>query len=792
MTIQTRPASGDLTDDHWAFAKFGIGQPVPRTEDPILVQGQGRYTDDINLPGQAHAVIVRSTHAHGIIRGIDTAAARAMPGVLGIYTAADLQDYGTLKCGVPFKNRDGSEMKKPLRPALAGDRVRFVGDPVAVVVAETLLQAKDAAEAVAVDIDPLPAVTLASDAAQPGAPQLFDDVPNNVSLDYHYGDSEKVAAAFAGAAHVTRLSMRNTRLVCAPLEPRSAIGDYDAARGHWTLHSASQGVFGMKGQLVDILKTTPDRVRVLTGNVGGSFGMKAAVYPEYVATLHAARALGRPVKWTDERSGSFVSDHHGRDHEVTGELALDKDGRFLALRITSYANMGAFLATVGPIAGTMNAVKNVTSVYRTPLLEVAAKCVFTNTTHVSAYRGAGRPEGNYYMERLIDAAAAETGIDRLTLRKRNHIRPSQIPYAASSGMKYDSGDFPAIFKEAVEAADVKGFAARKRESRKRGKLRGLGVGSYLEVTAPLNKEMGGIRFEENGDVTIITGTLDYGQGHATPFAQVLSDKLGIPFQRIRLIQGDSDELIAGGGTGGSRSITASGAAIVEAAAKVIERGKAIASHVLEASPADIEFEQGRFVIAGTDRAIGIMELAGKIRGGINLPDGEPQSLDVMHASDGVPSAFPNGCHVAEVEIDPDTGVIEIVKYASVNDFGNLINPLLVRGQVHGGVLQGIGQVLMEQVAYDEDGQILSGSFMDYAMPRAHHAPEIEFVSHPVPATSNPLGTKGCGEAGCAGALTSVMNAIVDALSVYGIRHIDMPATPARVWAAIQAAKKTAA
>ena len=792
MTIQTRPASGDLTDDHWAFAKFGIGQPVPRTEDPILVQGQGRYTDDINLPGQAHAVIVRSTHAHGIIRGIDTAAARAMPGVLGIYTAADLQDYGTLKCGVPFKNRDGSEMKKPLRPALAGDRVRFVGDPVAVVVAETLLQAKDAAEAVAVDIDPLPAVTLASDAAQPGAPQLFDDVPNNVSLDYHYGDSEKVAAAFAGAAHVTRLSMRNTRLVCAPLEPRSAIGDYDAAREHWTLHSASQGVFGMKGQLVDILKTTPDKVRVLTGNVGGSFGMKAAVYPEYVATLHAARALGRPVKWTDERSGSFVSDHHGRDHEVTGELALDKDGRFLALRITSYANMGAFLATVGPIAGTMNAVKNVTSVYRTPLLEVAAKCVFTNTTHVSAYRGAGRPEGNYYMERLIDAAAAETGIDRLTLRKRNHIRPSQIPYAASSGMKYDSGDFPAIFKEAVEAADVKGFAARKRESRKRGKLRGLGIGSYLEVTAPPNKEMGGIRFEENGDVTIITGTLDYGQGHATPFAQVLSDKLGIPFQRIRLIQGDSDELIAGGGTGGSRSITASGAAIVEAAAKVIERGKAIASHVLEASPADIEFEQGRFVIAGTDRAIGIMELAGKIRGGINLPDGEPQSLDVMHASDGVPSAFPNGCHVAEVEIDPDTGVIEIVKYASVNDFGNLINPLLVRGQVHGGVLQGIGQVLMEQVAYDEDGQILSGSFMDYAMPRAQHAPDIEFLSHPVPATSNPLGTKGCGEAGCAGALTSVMNAIVDALSVYGIRHLDMPATPARVWAAIEAARRAPA
>lgn len=790
--VDSKPVSVRTNDDHWAFAKFGIGQPVPRTEDPVLVQGQGRYTDDINLPGQAFAVIVRSTHAHGIIRNVDLTAARALPGVLGIYTAADLAEYGPLKCNVTFKNRDGSDMKKPLRPALATDKVRFVGDPVAVVVAETLLQAKDAAEAVVLDIDPLPAVTLASEAIKPGAPQVYDDVPNNVALDYHYGDSEKVAAAFAAAAHVTRLSMRNTRLVVAALEPRSAIGEYDAARGRWTLHSASQGVFGMKGQLVDIFKTTPDRMRVLTGNVGGSFGMKAAVYPEYVAILHAARALGRPVKWTDERSGSFVSDHHGRDHEVVGELALDKDGRFLAVRLTSFANMGAFLATVGPLAGTLNAVKNVASVYRTPLLEVSAKCVFTNTTHVSAYRGAGRPEGNYYMERLIDTAAAEMGIDRIALRRKNHIRPSQIPYTACSGMRYDSGDFPAVLKEAIEAADVKGFAARRRESKKRGKLRGLGIGCYLEVTAPPNKEMGGIRFEENGDVTIITGTLDYGQGHAAPFAQVLGEKLGIPFDRIRLVQGDSDELIAGGGTGGSRSITASGAAIVEAAAKVVEQGKRIAAHVLEASPADIEFERGRFVIAGTDHAIGIMELAEKIHAGLKLPEGETQSLDVRHASEGVPSAFPNGCHVAEVEIDPETGVVDIVRYSSVNDFGNLINPLLVEGQVHGGVLQGIGQALMENVAYDEDGQILSGSFMDYAMPRATNAPNIGFRSHPVPATTNPLGTKGCGEAGCAGALTSVMNAIVDALSVYGIRHIDMPASPARIWAAIQAAKQKAA
>jgi carbon-monoxide dehydrogenase large subunit len=783
MNIQEKSANA------WAMQKFGIGQPVPRTEDPVLVQGHGHYLDDLNLPGQAFAVIVRSSHAHGVIQSIDIETARGMPGVLGIYTGADLGAYGPLKCNVPFKNRDGSDMRKPVCPALPTDKVRFAGQPVACVVAETLLQAKDAAEAVVVEIESLPAVTLASEAAKPDAPQLYDDVPGNVVLDYHYGDSAKVAEAFTNAAHVTTLSLRNTRLVVNAMEPRAVIGVYDPAREHWTLHSQSQGVFGMKGQLVDILRTTPDKVRVLTGNVGGSFGMKAGVYPEYVAALHAAKVLGRPVKWTDERSGSFVSDHHGRDHEMTAELALDKDGKFLAVRVTGYGNMGAVLATVAPLPATLNAVKNTVSVYKTPLLEVSSKCMLTNTTWVSAYRGAGRPEGNYYMERLIDTAAAEMGIDRFELRRRNHIKPKEMPYAASSGMVYDSGDFPAVFKEALAVADIKGFNARKRESKKRGKLRGLGVGSYLEVTAPPNKEMGGIRFEPNGEVTIITGTLDYGQGHASPYAQVLSQTLGIPFERIRLLQGDSDELLAGGGTGGSRSITASGAAIVEASAKVIDKGKIIASHVLEAAPADIEFNAGRFVIAGTDRAVGIMELAEKLYAGLKLPDGEPQTLDVKHVTDEpIPSAFPNGCHVAEVEIDPDTGVVELVKYSSVNDFGTIVNPLLVEGQVHGGVVQGLGQAFLENAVYDDDGQLLTGSFMDYGMPRAHHSPEIGFVSHPVPARSNPLGTKGCGEAGCAGGLASIMNAVADALSAYGIRHIDMPASPGRVWTAIQQAQ----
>ena len=772
-----------------ALMKFGIGQPVTRTEDPVLVRGAGCYTDDLKLAGEAYAVMVRSRFAHGTIKRIDTTAARAMPGVLGTYTGADLAEYGTLKCIVPFKNRDGTPMRMPRRPALPTDKVRFVGDPVAFVVAETPLQAKDAAEAVEIDIDPLPAVTTPKAAAAPDAPLLHEEAPGNIALDYHYGDADAVAAAFAKAAHITRVKLINSRVVVNAMEPRAALATYDGASGRYTLHVPTQGVFGMRGNIADILKIEPKQVRILTGHVGGSFGMKAAPFPEYVCVLHAARMLGRPVKWTDERSGSFVSDSHGRDHEVSAELALDADGSFLAVRLTSLANFGAFLSQVAPMPSTLNAVRNVQSLYRTPLLEVSTKCVFTNTTHVSAYRGAGRPEGNYYMERLVDVAADEMEIDRIELRRRNQIKPRELPRKMASGSMYDSGDFPAVLKHALDVAEVKEFPRRKRESRKRGKLRGLGIGSYLECTAPPSKEMGGIRFEQDGTVTIITGTLDYGQGHAAPFAQVLSEKLGIPFERIRLLQGDSDELLVGGGTGGSKSIMHSGTAIVEAAGKVIEQGKQIASHVLEAAVSDIEFAQGRFVIAGTDRSVGIMELAEKLRSGINLPEGTPSTLDVRHVSEGPGAAtFPNGCHICEVELDPETGIIEVVKYASVNDFGTVINPTIVEGQLHGGVIQGIGQAVMEMTAYDDDGQLLTGSFMDYALPRAADSPQVLVVHHPVPATTNVLGVKGCGEAGCAGSLTSVMNAIADALSEFGIRHLDMPATPYRVWRAIQEAR----
>jgi carbon-monoxide dehydrogenase large subunit len=778
----------NIQDTATTKSAYAIGQPVKRKEDGKLLRGEGRYTDDINLPDQAYAYILRSTIAHGRIKSIGTEAARTMPGVLAIYTGEDLKAYGTLQSALPLKSRDGSDLKKPPRAALPTDKVRFVGDPIACVVATTIAEAKDASEAIEVDIEALPVVTTPQQAVAAGAPAIFDEVPGNVCLDFHYGDTEKVDAAFAAATHQVKLTIQNTRMIVNAIEPRAAIGSHDKTKERFTLHSCSQGVMGLKAGLVGVLKTTPDKVHVITGNVGGSFGMKAQVYPEYVCILHAAKELGRPVKWTDERSSSFVSDNHGRDHEQTAELALDAEGHFLALRLTGYGNLGGFQGAMSPQPPTLNVVRNVISLYRTPIMEVSTKCVFTNTTFVSPYRGAGRPEGNYFMERLIDYAAAQCGFDRIELRRKNQIRKSEIPWKSAAGTTYDSGDFPAILKKAMEASDWKGFGKRKRESKKRKKLRGIGIGCYLEVTAPANKEMGGISFDADGGVTIRTGTLDYGQGHATPFAQVLSEKLGVPFEKVRLIQGDSDELIAGGGTGGSRSMMNSGQAIVEAAAKVVEQGRQIASHALEASAGDIEFKDGRFVVAGTDRAIDIMELAQKVRSGMSLPPEGPQSLDVKHVSDGAPSAYPNGCHVCEVEIDPDTGNTEVVKYVAVNDFGTIINPMLVDGQTHGGVVQGIGQTLLEHVVYDEQGQLLSGSYMDYAMPRAHHTPNFEVLSHPVPAKTNPLGVKGCGEAGCAGSLTSIMNAVVDALSDYGIKHIDMPASPSRVWQAIQDAQ----
>jgi aerobic carbon-monoxide dehydrogenase large subunit len=789
MQDHTTPSS---LENAIALQKYGVGQPVRRKEDDRLVRGNGKYTDDFTLPNQAYAWIVRSSHAHGIIKGIETSAAKAMPGVLGVWTGADLAsaNYNPFTCGLPLKNRDGSPLLQTNRPALATDKVRFVGDPLAFVVAETLAQARDAAEAVALDIEPLPAVTNAAEAATPGAPQLYDHIPSNVALDYHYGDTAKIDAAFAAAAHVTKLDIVNNRVAVVAMEPRTALAAYDKAAERYILQVPTQGVSGNRMTLAKILNVPPEKVRILTANVGGSFGMKNVNYPEYTCILHAAKALGRPVKWTDERSTSFLSDSQGRSQLMHAELALDAEGKFLAVRLSGYGNLGAYITGVAPGPLSLNTAKNLASVYRTPLLSVDIKTVLTNITLMGAYRGAGRPEANYYMERLIDRAADEMGINRLTLRKRNFIKPAQLPFAAASGVTYDSGDFAGVFNKVLEVSDHANFAKRKKESRRCGKLRGIAVGSYLEVTAPPSGELGKITFEPDGTVKLTTGTLDYGQGHATPFAQVLSAQLGVPFEKITLEQNDSDLVRFGNGTGGSRSITATGTAIVESAALVVAKGKQAAAHFLEASEADIEFSDGRFTIAGTDRSVGIMDLAERLREG-KMPEGTPSSLDVDHATKDTPSTFPNGCHVAEVEIDPETGVVQVVRYTGVNDFGTIVNPMLVAGQLHGGVAQGIGQALMEEMSYDASGQPITGSFMDYAMPRAGDIPLIEVGDHPSPAKSNPLGTKGCGEAGCAGSLVCIVNAVLDALSEYGITQIDMPLTPERVWRAIKNGKKAA-
>ncbi|THD65473.1 MAG: xanthine dehydrogenase family protein molybdopterin-binding subunit [Bradyrhizobium sp.] len=780
-------------DNAIALQKYGVGLPVRRKEDDTLVRGKGKYTDDFNLPGQAYAWIVRSSHAHGIIRGIDTVAARAMPGVLGVWTGTELAaaGYDPFTCALPLKNRDGSPLLQTGRMPLMTDKVRYVGDAVAFVVAETLAQARDAGEAVVVDIDPLPAVTRAEDAAKPGAPQLYDHIPDNVALDYHFGDAARVDAAFASAAHVTRLDIVNNRIAVVAMEPRAALASYDKASERYTIQVPTQGVSGNRNMLARNMKLSPDKVRILTANVGGSFGMKNINYPEYMCILYAAKVLGRPVKWTDERSTSFLSDSQGRSQTIHAELALDAEGRFLAVRVKGYGNLGAYITGVAPNPLTLSIAKNLPSLYRTPLVSIDIKCVLTNTTHLGAYRGAGRPEANYYMERLVDRAAAEMGINPLTLRKRNFIKPAQMPFSSASGFVYDSGDFRGLLDKALEISDYANFNRRKKESRKRGKLRGIAVGCYLEVTAPPSGELGKITFEPDGSVKLTTGTLDYGQGHATPFAQVLSAQLGVPFEKITLEQNDSDLVRFGNGTGGSRSITATGTAIVESAALVIAKGKQAAAHLMEAAEDDIEFAQGRFTIAGTDRSIDIMELAQRLREG-TMPEGVPSSLDVDHNTKETPSTFPNGCHVAEVEIDPDTGVIRVVRFTAVNDFGTVVNPMIVAGQLHGGVAQGIGQALMEEVRYDEGGQPITGSLMDYALPRAEDIPQVAIDDHPVPARSNPLGTKGCGESGCAGGLVTLVNAVLDALSEFGITEIEMPLTPERVWRAIRDAKSKAA
>ncbi|HUA53488.1 MAG TPA: xanthine dehydrogenase family protein molybdopterin-binding subunit [Candidatus Sulfotelmatobacter sp.] len=777
----------------------GIGQSLPRSEDLRLLRGLGRYTDDFRPTDQAALVVLRSPHAHARIVRIDTGAARAAPGVLAVLTGEDAarEGFGTFSSRVTRKRPDGRPNVVPPYRVLALERVRHVGDAVAAVVAETVAEAKDAAELIEVEYEALPSVTATADAAKPGAPVLWDDIPGNVVFVHDQGNQTGVDEAFARAAHVARFDFTVSRVTAAPMEPRSALGAWDPADQRYTLTAALQSPHQIRSELAErILKIPTHQLRVVAPDVGGGFGMKGSPFPELALVLWAARVVGRPVKWVSERSEGFASDHHARDNVSKAELALDKDGKFLALRVNVTANLGAYLAISGIHCPTNN-LGGLAGVYTTPHIHVHVVGVVSNTNPTSAYRGAGRPEATYALERVIDVAARDLGIDPAELRRRNLIPASAMPYDTRFIFKYDSGDFVKNLDMALELGGWSGFEARRAEARRRGKLRGIGIANPIEIAGgppdvPL-EEGAEIRFDPAGGVTVLMGTHNHGQGHETTFRQIMVDLLGVPYDKIRLVCGDTDQVIHGKGTFGSRSMSSGGSALVRAAEKIVARGKRLAAHLLEAAEADIEFADGAFTVAGTDKAIDIVALA---QASYRIA-GLPRDLEVglTEAAVVIPAGptYPNGTHVCEVEVDPDTGAVEIVCYSVVDDVGVMVNPLIVKGQIHGGVAQGVGQVLFEQVAYEaSSGQLLSGSFMDYSMPRADDLPSIAIASHEVPAKSNPLGVKGAGEAGTIGALPAAMSAIVDALRPLGVDHLDMPATPERVWRAIQGARRQAA
>ncbi|MBN9510676.1 MAG: xanthine dehydrogenase family protein molybdopterin-binding subunit [Alphaproteobacteria bacterium] len=771
--------------------KFGLAQPVRRVEDPRLLRGAGTYTDDIAPPGTAIGVVLRSPHAAARITGIDTAAAKAISGVLAVYTAADLKadGIGSLPCAVSLKNRDGSPQASPPHPVLADGAVHHVGDPVAFIVAENPRLARDAAEAISVDYDILPAITDLATATDAGAALVWPEVKQNVVFDWEIGNKEEADALFAKAAHVTRLTIVNNRIVVASMEARAALAEYDPKSERWTLRTNTQGGWLLKDLLSSaVFKVPAERFRVITPDVGGGFGMKIFLYAEHVLTCYAARKLERPVKWASERSEAFLADTQGRDNITTGELAIDADGKFLALRTRNTANMGAYLSTFAPYIPTVAGTGVLASVYGFQAVYANVIGVFTNTVPVDAYRGAGRPESNYLVERLIDAAARELKIDRIELRRRNMVGPSAMPHTTPVGKVYDSGDFRIVLDAGLKNAEWAGFGARRAEAERRGKRRGIGLSYYLEATGGAPTERAEIRFADDGFVDVFVGTQSTGQGHETAYVQLTVDRLGVPGEKVRIKQGDTDTIPTGGGTGGARSLYSEGQAILVTAATVIEKGKKAAAEALEAAPADIVFEQGRFSIVGTDRGMDILTLAATQRA--RAAKGEDvTTLDAAEVAEIKAHTFPNGCHIAEVEVDPETGVVTVARYCVTDDVGRAINPLVVRGQVHGGVAQGIGQAMLERTSYDpESGQLLSGSFMDYALPRADDLPDIVVELVEVPCVSNPLGVKGAGEAGAVGSPPAVINAIIDALSGDGVTHIDMPATPEAVWRALGARK----
>jgi carbon-monoxide dehydrogenase large subunit len=757
------------------MTKFALGQSVTRFEDVALVQGRGRYADDVRLENELHAYVLRSPHAHAAIRRIDTTAARTAPGVLAVLTGADVKadGLGDIPCMIPVTNPDGTPRGETPRPLLAIGRVRHVGDPVALVVADTLPRAKDAAELIEVDYEPLPAVADTHGATKPGAPLVWPEVKGNVCFELAYGDAKAVDAAFKRAARIVKLELENNRLVANPLEPRVAVADYDPATGRSTLYTPTQGPHVIHGQLTDaILKLDKEKVRVVSGNVGGGFGMKIFLHPEQPLVVWASRKLKRAVRWTGERSETFVSDVQGRDNHSIAELALDADAKFLALRVTTYASMGAYLSNFGPFIPQL-ALFVLSSVYRIPAIALNVKGVLTNTVPVDAYRGAGRPEGIYLVERVVDVAARELGLAPDEIRRRNFI--DTFPYQTPVESEYDSGDFDGAMRLAMEKADWAGFAARRAAAAKRGRLRGIGLAMYIERCGGGNGDTITLKIGGDGKATVISGMQDNGQGHVTSFKQVVSEKLGVDAEAIEVVQGDTD-IVPNGLTGGSRFLAIGGVAAIAAADETIAKGKETAAGMLEAASADIEYRDGKYWIAGTDRGVSIFEVARKAGG-----------LDATHTRNPDKYTYPNGCHIVEVEVDADTGDARIERYTIVDDFGRTVNPLLAEGQIHGGTVQGVGQALLEHAYYDPDsGQLLTGSFMDYAMPRADDVPSFDCEFRNVPCTGNPLGVKGAGEAGAVGAPAAVVNAVVDALRArVPVTHIDMPTTREKVWRALQ-------
>ncbi len=778
----------------------GIGASVRRKEDQRFLLGKGRYTDDINVEGQTYACFVRSPHAHAEIEGIDASAATAAPGVVAVLTGDDLaaDGIGPLICGVTVTSDDGQPHRAPAHPALAQGKVNYVGDHVAIVIAESLTQARDAAELVEVNYRPLPAVASTADAANDGQQQIHEEAPNNICFNWPFGDKAANDEAFAGAHKVSSIDLVNNRMVTNPMEPRAALGEYNSGTEEITLHLTTQNPHVHRLVLAAFNQLAPEhKLRVVGPDVGGGFGAKIFIYAEELVVGWACRKVNRPVKWTADRTEAFLSDAHGRDHVTRAEMALDENGKFLAMRVITTANLGAYLSTFATMVPSYLYAFLFAGQYTTPLIYSEVKAVFTNTSPVDASRGAGRPEATYLLERLVDVCAADMGLDPAEIRRRNFIPKDAFPYQTPVVQCYDSGDYEAALDQAMELADYAGFDARAEEARGRGKLRGIGFSSYVEAcgiapSAAVGQLGGGVglwesaqvRFNPTGNVQVFTGTHSHGQGHETTFAQLVCDQLGVPFENIEVIHGDTAKTQFGMGTYGSRSLAVGGVAIAKACDKLIAKGKKIAAHAMEAAEGDIEFAGGNYTVAGTDKAMNIAEVAFNAYVPHSYPEGVEPGFDENAFFDPMNFSFPAGTHICEVEVDPATGEVEIVDYTAVDDFGKLVNPMIVEGQVHGGIVHGIGQALLEGCHYDKDGQLVTASYMDYAMPRADNAPEFKIDYAPTDPPHNPLGVKGCGEAGAIGAPPAIINAIANAI---GAKHVEMPATPETVWRACQSA-----